>query len=261
MLTDAVQAWEREGTYEVVGGRRLFVRRREGSGPRVVLLHGFPSSSFDWAPLLAARPDWDVLTFDFLGFGLSDKPADHVYSLSWQADAVEELVRRAGHEPVVLVAHDMGTSVATELLARDLRGELHDRARPRCCCSTGASCWTARVRRSGSGCCAAAAERCSRGSAASRSSARSSGRSSREAHPLTRQDAADHWSLVSHGGGHRLGHKLIHYMDERDRADRSLARRGARLAGRPVAWHGACWTPSRRRRCSTGCASCGPGCR
>ena len=36
------------------------------------------------------------IAFDFLGFGLSEKPPDHVYTLAWQADAVEEIVRRAG---------------------------------------------------------------------------------------------------------------------------------------------------------------------
>ena len=66
-----------------------------------------------------------MLAFDFLGFGLSDKPRDHDYSLFWQADLTEELVRRHGDgRPVFIVAHDMGTSVATELMARDLEGKL-----------------------------------------------------------------------------------------------------------------------------------------
>ena len=216
MLTPDVERWRAAGAFEEVAGRRLFVRRRRGSGPRIVLLHGFPSSSFDWAPLLAARSDWEVLTFDFLGFGLSDKPADHVYSLSWQADAVEHLVRRTGDEPVVLVAHDMGTSVVTELLARDLRGELTiglsavllfngsillDRASP----TIGQ-----RLLRSRGGAVFARLT--------SETSFRTQfGRVFSKAHPLTRADAADHWSLVSHSGGHRIGHRLIHYMDERDR--------------------------------------------
>lgn len=216
MLTPAVERWQSEGGFEEVAGRRLFVRRSSGRGPRAVLLHGFPSSSFDWAPLLRARPDWEVLTFDFLGFGLSDKPADHVYSLAWQADAVEELVRRAGPEPVVIVAHDMGTSVATELLARDLRGELGieiaavllfngsillDRASP----TIGQ-----RLLRSRGG---AFFARMTSGV----SFRAQFGRVFSEAHPLTRADAADHWSLVSNRGGQRIGHLLVHYMDERDR--------------------------------------------
>src|SRR5207245_2701876 len=40
------------------------------------------------------------------------------------ADLAEEIARRAGGGPVFLAAHDMGTSVATELMARALAGEL-----------------------------------------------------------------------------------------------------------------------------------------
>ncbi|HET8862359.1 MAG TPA: alpha/beta fold hydrolase, partial [Solirubrobacterales bacterium] len=127
MLTERVQRWRNEGAIEEVDGRKLFVRRRGGGGdePLLLFLHGFPSSSYDWRPLFELRPAGEAtLTFDFLGFGLSEKPRDHEYTLAWQADAVEELVRRAGSPPVFVVGHDMGTSVATELMARDLRGEL-----------------------------------------------------------------------------------------------------------------------------------------
>ena len=63
-------------------------------------------------------------TLDFLGFGLSDKPRPHRYSLLEQADIVAAVVAEAASGPMVLIAHDMGTSVATELLARDLQGRL-----------------------------------------------------------------------------------------------------------------------------------------
>ena len=60
---------------------------------------------------------------------LREAAADHVYTLAWQADAAEELVRRAGSPPVFLVAHDMGTSVATELMARESARRARDRDR------------------------------------------------------------------------------------------------------------------------------------
>ena len=110
---------------EQVLGRELFVRRRGGGETLLLYLHGFPSSSYDWRPLLALRRrDEANVAFDFLGFGLSEKPRDHEYTLAWQADAAEEVVRRAAAQRVFVVGHDMGTSVATELMARDLRGEL-----------------------------------------------------------------------------------------------------------------------------------------
>ena len=218
MLTSAAEEWRRRGETVDVAGRRLYVQERPGARdePLVLLLHGFPTCSFDWAPLADRLDGHRLLMFDCLGFGLSEKPADHEYTLAWQADAAEALVERAGSPPVVVVAHDMGTSVATELLARDIEGRgrlriasallfngsiLLDRASPtpgqkllrtrlgplfaRLTTSTGFRLQFARI--------------------------------FSEDHPLSRAAAADHWSLLAHDGGHRLLHRMIHYMDERDR--------------------------------------------
>ena len=100
------------------------MRSAPGDGPSVLLLHGYPSSSFDYrmvVPHLAGRAR---VTMDFLGFGLSDKPRPHRYSLREQAELVQAVVAETTSNPVALIAHDMGTSVATELLARDLDGHL-----------------------------------------------------------------------------------------------------------------------------------------
>ena len=104
--------------------RQVFVRRL-GSGPSMTLLHGFPSSSHDWArtaPALASS--YALLMPDFLGFGASDKPKDHGYSIHEQADLVESLWAREGVARTRLVAHDYAVSVAQELLARRADGAL-----------------------------------------------------------------------------------------------------------------------------------------
>lgn len=96
-----------------------------GEGPWATLLHGFPSSSWDWAkvaPRLAEKRR--LLAFDFLGFGDSSKPRGHAYSLFEQADITQELWRRHGVTETALVAHDYGSSVAVELLARQAEGRL-----------------------------------------------------------------------------------------------------------------------------------------
>jgi pimeloyl-ACP methyl ester carboxylesterase len=49
-----VERWRRAGSEEDVKGRRLFVQRREGNSPMLLLLHGFPSSSYDWHHLLVS---------------------------------------------------------------------------------------------------------------------------------------------------------------------------------------------------------------
>ncbi len=116
-LSGRVEAWSAAGELIEIASRRVFVRRSEGPGPLVVFLHGFRSSSYDWRATLERLGKRATLAFDFLGFGLSDKPHDLRYSLFEQADIIEALI--GGDErPVVVVAHDMGTSVATELMAR-----------------------------------------------------------------------------------------------------------------------------------------------
>ncbi len=122
----AVQAaWERRGRrVALADGSRLFVVQ-EGQGPDLVLLHGFPSSSHDFAaalPLLTRR--YRVTVFDHLGFGLSEKPAGASYSLLDQGRRAGELLRALGVERATLVGHDMGLTIAVEMLCRHEEGTL-----------------------------------------------------------------------------------------------------------------------------------------
>ncbi|WP_200626871.1 alpha/beta fold hydrolase [Pseudomonas sp. LAM2023] len=91
-----------------------------GQGEPLLLLHGFPTASWDWHYLwgpLAQR--FRVIACDMLGFGDSAKPVDHVYSLIEQADLQQALLAELQvDQPVHLLAHDYGGSVAQELLAR-----------------------------------------------------------------------------------------------------------------------------------------------
>jgi len=217
VLTERVESWRDAGGFEEVAGRSLYVQRRDGRGPLLLLLHGFPSSSYDWRELLELRPASGALAFDCLGFGLSDKPREHAYTLAWQADAAEELVRRQGNSPpVLLVAHDMGTSVATELMARDLRGELDMDVR-------GALLFNGSMllhlskptlgqkllrSRLGPLFSRLTSERGFRAQFSRVFSAE---------HPLSAEEAADQWSLIAHNGGQRIGHLLVNYMAERER--------------------------------------------
>ncbi|HEV7730667.1 MAG TPA: alpha/beta hydrolase [Candidatus Binatia bacterium] len=110
---------------DLPGGRRDIFVRTAGPGQWCTLVHGFPTSSADWAPLwgdLTARRR--VLAFDLLGFGDSDKPDDHDYTIHEQADLTEALWRHHGITQTALVAHDYGVSVAQELLARQQGGSL-----------------------------------------------------------------------------------------------------------------------------------------
>jgi pimeloyl-ACP methyl ester carboxylesterase len=90
----------------------------------VLVLHGFPTCSFDWRHVLPALTlSRRVVLFDFPGFGLSDKP-DQRYSLRRQADVAEAVCAALELDRIALVTHDMGDSIGGELLARDLGGDL-----------------------------------------------------------------------------------------------------------------------------------------
>ena len=91
-----------------------------GQGEPLLLIHGFPTASWDWHYLwqpLAQR--YRMIACDMLGFGDSAKPANHRYSLLEQADLQQALLAHLQVEqPVHILAHDYGDSVAQELLAR-----------------------------------------------------------------------------------------------------------------------------------------------
>lgn len=223
-LPESVREWRDGGRWVPAEAGQVFVRSGSGDGSTVVLLHGFPSSSYDFRSVVARLGGRAWLTMDFLGFGLSDKPRPHQYSLLEQADIVQRVVESSTTGPVLVAAHDMGTSVATELLARDLDGRLRFELQ-RAVLSNGSVILERaslrpiqKVLRGPLG--GVAARLTNR-----RMFVRGFGRLFSAEHPLSEAEAAAQWALLSHNGGHRIAHLLSAYLDERVRyADR---------------WHGA----------------------
>lgn len=127
-VSAALKKWREHGFFLEIFGHKLFVSEygpADSKEPPILLLHGFPTASFDYArivPLLAQKRR--LILFDFLGFGYSDKPRPHHYSLVEQAKFAEEICARRGITEIDLLAHDMGSSVALILL-------LHDKLRVR----------------------------------------------------------------------------------------------------------------------------------
>jgi pimeloyl-ACP methyl ester carboxylesterase len=123
-LSPPTQAWSDSGRHVEVAGHRLFVVER-GQGPALVLVHGFPTSSYDYRALMRLLEHrFRCIAFDFPGYGLSDKPEAYSYSLFQQADAMEALLSALGVSAARVVCHDMGTSVLCGLLARQEEGRL-----------------------------------------------------------------------------------------------------------------------------------------
>jgi pimeloyl-ACP methyl ester carboxylesterase len=212
--TSRIDVWQAGGQLVEVNGHRLFVRTAAGNKPPLLFLHGYPSSSYDWRHVLELLPEQEFACFDFLGFGLSEKPRDHVYSLFEQADLVEGIVRLLDTDRVVLVAHDMGTSVATELLARDIEGRLPFRLlsvlllNGSMILERASLTSSQKLLRSRLGPLAARLSN-------ERSFRAQFGRLFSPSHPLTPEEAADQWALLAYGGGNRILDRLTYYLHER----------------------------------------------
>lgn len=105
-------------------GQRVFARTGGASdAPALLLIHGFPTASWDFAfvwPGLAQSHR--LLAPDLIGFGFSAKPRAYDYSIVDQADLCEGLLREHGVRAYRVLAHDYGDSVAQELLARRIDG-------------------------------------------------------------------------------------------------------------------------------------------
>ncbi|KAK7149687.1 hypothetical protein R3I94_009102 [Phoxinus phoxinus] len=124
-LSPALNTWHASGHFFTFRGNNIFYKESVGvvgSSDVLLLLHGFPTSSYDWYKI------WDSLTqrfnrviaLDFLGFGFSDKPRPHRYSIFEQASVVEALIAHLGlsEQRINLLSHDYGDTVALELLYR-----------------------------------------------------------------------------------------------------------------------------------------------
>ena len=116
-------AWLAAGRAHAHRGHDTFFReqvRESGASEALLLIHGFPTSGWDWHQLWPqlTREFPRVIAPDMIGFGFSAKPADYDYSILDQADLHEALLAQLGVTRVHILAHDYGDTVAQELLAR-----------------------------------------------------------------------------------------------------------------------------------------------
>ena len=113
-----LQLWKKKGTFFHYKSHQIFTLD-EGVGEVVLLIHGFPTASWDWAkvwPFMAEK--YRLVTLDMIGFGFSDKPKGYHYNIFDQADLIESFLKLKGIHHVHILSHDYGDTVAQELLAR-----------------------------------------------------------------------------------------------------------------------------------------------
>ncbi len=113
--------WLKSGSHYDYEGSNIFYKCSTSSKSQtLILIHGFPTCSWDYYKVWDRLSEsFNLITLDFLGYGLSDKPKRINYSTHLQADIVESLLDHLEITCCHVLAHDFGDTVFQELLARD----------------------------------------------------------------------------------------------------------------------------------------------
>ena len=214
-----LQRWRALGRHVTVCGHRIFCidsAPDDRARPALLLLHGFPTASWDFAKVWTRLgATFRVLALDLLGFGFSSKPRDHDYSIIEQADIVEAVVAAADVANHHVLAHDYGDSVAQELLARDNVRSVH-RLDSVCFLNGGLFPETHRprlIQRLLAGPFGPLVGRLTSRRAFARSLTAIFGPQT----PPSSSELDAFWTLLAQDGGPRIMHRLIRYMAERVR--------------------------------------------
>jgi pimeloyl-ACP methyl ester carboxylesterase len=215
-----MQGWKDKARYFDFQGHSIayWTGGKESAKP-LLLVHGFPTSSYDWHLV------WDILganhrliACDMLGFGLSDKPKGGFgakgYTIHWQTDVQAALLEALAVRDFDALVHDYGVSVGQEMLARQqggfgfgelgqcifLNGGLFpDQHRPVLTQKIGVSPFGFAL-----------------GYLMNRKGFAKS--FSQVFGPSTKPSQAEldaYWQFINHKGGHRITHKLLHYIADR----------------------------------------------
>ncbi|MDJ0977965.1 MAG: alpha/beta hydrolase [Erythrobacter sp.] len=218
------QGWKSKARYFTFQGHRIaYWTGGDETAKPLLLVHGFPTCSWDWVPIwktLGAKRR--LIACDMLGFGLSDKPRAGFggprngkgYTIHWQTDLQAALLTHLGVEDFDALVHDYGVSVGQEMLNRQQQGtgfhrlgqclflngglfpEQH-RARPLQKLGVSPVGFVLGLIMSRKG----------------------FGKSFSEVFgPDTQPSEAEldaFWEFISHKGGNRIPHKLLHYIADR----------------------------------------------
>lgn len=213
-MSSIISNWKSTGRFLDFNGHQIFWKQAGSeTSPVLVLIHGFPTSSWDWHHLWddLAR-DFHVITLDMLGFGLSDKPRNHQYRLAEQADIFETLLTQLNVNEYHILAHDYGDTVAQELLARFDLGTSKQTIKSICLLNGGIFPETHQplliqklllspigaligLLMSYKTFAANIGKICTR--------------------PIPEEEMKNFWQLIRHNNGRRVIHKIIYYMVER----------------------------------------------
>lgn len=205
--------WQTTGDYFDFHGQKIFYKV-SGEGTPLLLIHGYPTASFDWCKVWPQLSDkFQCITLDMLGFGFSDKPKQ-AYSISNQADIYCALIKKLSVKSCHIISHDYGDTVAQELLARHNEETLTFNIRSLHLLNGGLFPETHRpvlmqkVLLSPLG---GLLVRLMTKKTLAKNLKKIFGPNT----PPSTQEVADFWTLIRYNNGHLVMHKLIYYMVER----------------------------------------------
>jgi haloalkane dehalogenase len=91
--------------------------RESGTGPPVLLIHGWPTSSYLWREVMGpiARAN-RVVALDLPGFGASDKPLDVRYNFAFFSRVLDQFLAQLGIDELGLAVHDLGGPIGLHWL-------------------------------------------------------------------------------------------------------------------------------------------------
>ena len=186
-----------------------------GKGEVVLLIHGFPSAAWDWHYLWPhLRQSYQLLAPDLLGYGLSDKPFPHQYSLLEQADLIEALLQQRHVKKCHILAHDYGNSVAQELLKRHHTERLSFQVSSLCFLNGGLFSESHRpllTQKLLKGPLGPLLSRCMTKATLSKSFTRIFGSNT----PPKKEEIDTLWQLLNENNGRRVLPNMLRYLDER----------------------------------------------
>lgn len=212
-MTITIEEWRsRAQSFEFEGANIAYWKT--GTGRPLLLIHGFPTASWDWAPIwqtLARKHT--VIAVDMVGFGLSAKPRSK-YSIDLQADMILELLDHLGISEFDVLAHDYGASVGQELIARQREGSGAEKLRRIVFLNGGVFPQEQRARfimRMADSPLGFMVSKAINRKMFGKSISALFGTSTQP----TEQELDDLWSMVTEFGGNKILHRLAHFLGER----------------------------------------------
>ncbi len=119
-MNESIESWKSKGEFLKFNEHEIFYAQA-GHGVDLLVIHGYPFNTYEWKDTIEELSQkFRVTFFDLLGMGFSSKPKNYHYSYEEYCEIVNKLLQTLKIEQTHILSHDLGVSVAQELIAREL---------------------------------------------------------------------------------------------------------------------------------------------